>query len=84
MSEVEVVEHDSPAEAELKVILHPVTVRKGDRIRLLCGHQGRVVWISADRTAYAVRGVRRRCAYCGKGSNTTWRPNVYLMTQDEA
>jgi hypothetical protein len=51
-------------------------MKLGDRVKLECGHQGRVAWISDDGTRMAVKGTRRRCSACYKKSaNVT----VYLM-----
>jgi hypothetical protein len=51
-------------------------MKKGDRVLLECGHQGRVAWISEDGAQMAVKGTRRRCSKCYKNrTNVT----VYIM-----
>jgi hypothetical protein len=51
-------------------------MKLGDRVKLECGHQGRVAWISEDGTTMAVKGTRRRCSACYKNrTNVT----VYVM-----
>ncbi|UCH01683.1 MAG: hypothetical protein JSV20_07510 [Candidatus Bathyarchaeota archaeon] len=59
-------------------------VKKGDRFELTCGHQGRVIWVSNEGTSFGVRGVRRGCRVCGKGTKGSWTPTVYLHTNGEA
>ncbi len=54
------------------------TVNVGDKFTLECGHEGRVVFISPDGKAFAVKGVRRKCRTCGKGASGAWAPTVYI------
>lgn len=58
-------------------------MKKGDRFRLKCGHEGKVVWVSSDGKSFGVQGVRRGCSICGKGSSSAWTPTVYLFFVDE-
>jgi len=60
-----------------------VFLREGDRFRLECGHEGRVIWVSSDGKTFGVRGARRRCPVCGKGSSGAWTPTVYFFQQEE-
>jgi hypothetical protein len=52
-------------------------MKRGDRVPLRCGHQGRVVWISDDDATVAVRGSRRSCPGCYKNRVN---PTVFLIT----
>jgi hypothetical protein len=52
-----------------------MTMNVGDRVKLECGHQGRVVWLSEDGTTMAVKGSRRNCRTCYKATGTA---TVYL------
>ena len=56
----------------------------GDRYKLECGHEGRVVWVSNDYKTIGVAGVRRSCSVCGKKSTGNWSPNVYLIAMDKS
>lgn len=55
----------------------------GDRYRLACGHEGRVVWISPKGDTFAVKGAKRTCHFCGKRTSGDWSPSVYLLSGDE-
>lgn len=54
----------------------------GDRYSLPCGHEGKVIWINMDETAFCVQGTKRSCLRCGKKSVGTWTPTVYSIEQD--
>jgi len=54
-------------------------LRVGDRYRLNCGHEGRIVWVSEDRKTIGVVGVNGSCRSCGKKSSGGWTPTVHLM-----
>jgi hypothetical protein len=57
-----------------------VAAKKGDHVQLECGHEGRVIWLSADHKTIGVRGVSRRCRVCGKHSTGGWVPTCYLIS----
>lgn len=59
-----------------------VAVKVGDSYRLVCGHEGRVVYISEDTKWFWVQGKRRGCSTCGKGRSSEWTPIKYLMTEE--
>lgn len=59
-----------------------VVVKVGDVYRLSCGHEGRVVYVSEEETAFWVQGKRRGCSVCGKGRSSEWTPTTYLMTEE--
>ena len=50
---------------------------------LECGHEGRTIWISLDKKAFAVRGSSRSCQICGKKTSGGWVPTVYMFSVDE-
>jgi hypothetical protein len=51
----------------------------GDEYQLVCGHQGKVIWISADEQSFAVQGKHRSCINCGKKTSGSWAPTVYTF-----
>ena len=59
-----------------------ISINKGDKFTLKCGHEGRVVWVSPDRKSLCVQGVRRSCRTCGKKSSGSWTPTTYLFAID--
>jgi hypothetical protein len=60
-----------------------VNLKEGNRFKLECGHEGRVVWVSSDGETFGVQGVRKSCTVCGKGPSSTWTPTVYFFQQEE-
>jgi hypothetical protein len=56
-----------------------MSMKRGDRVPLSCGHLGRVVWVRADGTTMAVQGQRRSCPVCCKGSGSSQTLTVYLL-----
>lgn len=57
-------------------------VKVGDRYRMPCGHEGRVIHVMEDTPSFCVQGMRRGCATCGKGRSSEWTPTTYVMTQE--
>ena len=54
-------------------------LKVGDRYKLDCGHEGRVIWVSGDRKTTGVAGVKRSCRSCGKKTSGDWTRTVYLI-----
>jgi hypothetical protein len=63
-----------------KPVKKPFNIKQGDKVKLSCGHEGKVVWVEQDEGVIAVRGVSRSCRYCGKKSMGVWVPTVHLIT----
>ncbi len=59
-------------------------MKYGDNFELECNHEGKVIWISSDGNTFGVRGVRRSCRTCFKGSTGNYTPYVYIFGLDEA
>jgi len=57
-----------------------MSLKSGDKYKLECGHDGKIIWISSDQRSIGVRGIRKSCNTCGKKSTGTWSPNVYIFT----
>lgn len=60
-----------------------IELKKGDRFELDCGHKGKIVLINVDSNSFYVRGVRRGCSICGKGSKDNWTPTIYIYSLKE-
>ena len=58
-------------------------LKLGDKFKLKCGHEGRVVWVNEDRNVIGVVGARKICKVCWKRTATNRTPNVYLISMDE-
>ena len=54
----------------------------GDKFKLECGHEGKVVYVDSENKIW-VKGTRRGCRVCGKGAAGEWAPTVYLLTLSE-
>ncbi len=52
----------------------------GDSYRLRCKHVGKIVWISNDEEAFAVKARQRAGSCCNrKTQDGTWHPTVFLI-----
>ena len=74
---------DQPTDEPVDTHADRPSMKVGDRYRLACGHEGRVVWISPTMDRFAVKGVKRSCRTCGKRTSGEWSPSVYLLSGDE-
>ncbi len=54
----------------------------GHPFTLDCGHEGVVTWVSEDEKTFYVRGTKRKCGICGKGTGGNWAPTTYIFSED--
>jgi len=54
----------------------------GNQFTLECGHEGIVTWVSEDEKTFCVRGTKRKCDFCGKGTGGNWAPTTYIFSED--
>jgi hypothetical protein len=57
-------------------------MKVGDRYRLSCGHEGRVIHVTDGAPSFCVQGMQRGCTTCGKGRSTEWTPTTYVIIED--
>jgi hypothetical protein len=57
-------------------------MQKGEHFKLECGHEGRIIWVSSNKTVFGVRGSNRSCQSCGKKTSGGWVPTIYLISVD--
>jgi transcription initiation factor TFIIB len=54
----------------------------GHQFTLECGHEGVVTWVSENEKTFCVRGTKRKCSTCGKGTGGNWAPTTYIFSED--